>query len=138
MEENFTEKLKQASTDGRFSKHLGLRPIEVKPGYAKVELTVQDEHLNLHGTCHGAVIFAALDEAFQLASNSHGTAAMALSVSINYLRPAKKGDVLAAEASEVDKTRRTGNYRFLVKNQAGESVTFGHGLVYRKDDELKL
>jgi len=138
MEDNFIEKLKQASEDGLFSQHLGIRPVEVKPGYAKVELVVKDEHLNLHGTCHGAVIFAALDEAFQLASNSHGTAAMALSVSINYLRAAKKGDVLTAEASEMDKTRRTGNYKFLVLNQNGESITYGQGIVYRKDDELKL
>jgi len=138
MDENFIEKLKKASEDGLFSQHLGIRPVEVKPGYAKVELMVKDEHLNLHGTCHGAVIFAALDEAFQLASNSHGTIAMALSVSINYLRAAKKGDVLTAEASEMDKTRRTGNYKFLVTNQNGESITFGQGIVYRKDDEFKV
>jgi len=138
MSENFPERLKKAVEKNRFTSLMGSRPVEVREGYARVEVQVREEHLNIHGMGHGAVIFAALDEAFQLASNSHGTSAMALTVTVNYLRPARKGDVLSAEAIELDKTRRTGNYKFIVTNQNHEMVAHGQGMVYRKDDPLAV
>jgi acyl-CoA thioesterase len=138
MSEPFPERLKKAVSANRFVNLLGLKPVEVREGYAKVQVEVREEHLNLHGTGHGAMVFGALDEAFQLASNSHGTSAVALTVTINYLRPAKLGDTLTAEATEIDKTRRTGNYKFLVTNQKGESVAAGQGVVFRKDDPLNI
>jgi len=138
VSESFPERLKKAVSANRFVKLLGLNAVEVKEGYAKVRVEVREEHLNLRGIGHGAVVFAALDEAFQLASNSYGTSAVALTVTISYLRPAKPGDTLIAEASEIDKTRRTGNYKFLVTNQKGESVATGQGVVFRKDDPLNI
>jgi acyl-CoA thioesterase len=138
MEEKFTERLKRAVSQNQFVKLLGLEAVEVREGYAKVQVKIREEHLNLHSTGHGAVVFGALDEAFQLASNSHGTGAVALTVTINYLRPAKLGDTLIAEASEIDKTRRTGNYKFLVTNQNGEPIAHGQGVVYRKDEPLSI
>lgn len=138
MNDSFPERLKKAVSANRFVNLLGLDAVEVREGYAKVRVEVRQEHLNLHGIGHGAVVFAALDEAFQLASNSYGTSAVALTATISYLRPAKLGDTLIAEASEIDKTRRTGNYKFLVTNQKGESVAAGQGVVFRKDDLLNI
>jgi acyl-CoA thioesterase len=138
MDESFPQKLKKAVEQNRFTNLVGYRPLEVREGYAKVQVEVRDEHLNIHGTGHGALIFGVLDEAFQLASNSHGTSAVALTVTVNYLRPAKKGDTLFGEAIELDKTRRTGNYKFVVTNQNGELVAHGQGMVYRKDDQLLI
>ena len=138
MEQNFPERLKNAVEKNQFTNLVGFKPVEVKEGYAKVQVQVRDEHLNIHGTGHGALIFGALDEAFQLASNSYGTSSVALTVTVNYLLAAKKGDLLSAEAIELGKTRRTGNYKFVVTNQKGELVAHGQGMVYRKDDPLAI
>jgi len=138
MEEKFTDRIKAAVANEPFAKMLELKPLEVKEGYAKVEMAIKPEYQNLFGAAHGGLIFSALDEAFELASNSHGTFATALTVTINYLKAAKPGETLVAEASEVGKTKRTGNYRFLVSNSNNELVAQGQGLVYRKDDPIQL
>ena len=138
MEQDFPEKLKQAVNKENYAQFLKLKPLEVKPGYARVELEVKQEHLNIHRITHGGVVFSVLDEAFELASNSHGTSAVALSVSINFLRPTQEGEKIIAEAKEIAITRRTGNYQFLVYNQNGELIAQGQGLVYRKDQPLEL
>lgn len=138
MDTSFHARIKSAFEQEPFARMLGLHALEVGPGHAVVELAVGEEHLNLHGTAHGGIVFAVIDAAFELASNSHGTAAMALSVTMNFLRAVKAGDTLTAEAGEVDLTRRTGNYRFLVKNQDGTLIAHGQGLVHRKDEPLSL
>jgi len=138
MDEKFTEKIKAAAAKEPFAQLLELKPLEVRAGSARVEARVKDEHQNLFGVTHGGLIFSLLDEAFELASNSHGTFATALSVTINYLRAVKPGEKLIAEANEVAKTKRTGNYRFLVSNQNGELVAHGQGMVYRKDDLIQF
>ncbi len=130
------ERIKNAFGQEPFARMLGLNVLEVGSGYAVVELVVRPDHLNLHGTAHGGIVFSVIDAAFELASNSHGTSAMALSVTMNFLRAVQDGDTLTAEAREVDLTRRTGNYRFLVRNQHGTLVAHGQGLVHRKDEPL--
>ncbi len=138
MEEKFTDRIKAAAASEPFAKMLEMKPLEVKEGFAKVEIQVKAEYQNLFGATHGGLIFSVLDEAFELASNSHGTFATALSVTINFLKAVKPGDKLIAEAGEVAKTKRTGNYRFLISNQDGELVAHGQGMVYRKDDPIQI
>ena len=91
MEQNFPEKLKQAVNKENYAQFLKLKPLKVKLGCARVELEVGEEHLNINGIAHRKVVFSVRDEAFELASNSHGTTAVALSMSINYPRPTKAG-----------------------------------------------
>ena len=90
-EQDFPEKLKQTVNKENYAQFLKLKPLKVKPVYARVELEVGEEHFNIYEIAHGRVVFSVLDEAFELASNSHGTTAVALSMSINYPRPTKAG-----------------------------------------------
>ncbi len=136
MDKRFPERIREAFGQEPFARMLDIRTKEVRSGYALVEMTVKDEHLNLHRTAHGGVVFSVIDAAFELASNSHGTVAMALSVTLNFLKAVQAGDTIVAEASEVDLTRRTGNYRFLVRNRTGDLIAHGQGLVHRKDTPL--
>ena len=66
------------------------------------------------------------------ASNSHGTAAVAINVSISYLKATRTG-VLWAEARELSKHPKLGTYTVEVKDDAGELVAIFQGMVYRKD-----
>lgn len=138
MNDDFPERIKAAFGEEPFARTLDLSAREVRQGYALVEMMIREEHLNLHRTAHGGIVFSVIDAAFELASNSHGTAAMALSVTLNFLKSVKAGDTVIAEASEVDLTKRTGNYRFLVRNQRGELIAHGQGLVHRKDMPLDV
>lgn len=112
---------------------LGAEVLEVSPGYARVALTVENKHLNAAEVCHGGVLFSLSDLAFALASNSHGLTALALEVSISFLRAARVGERIVAEAREEHLGKRTATYIMTVRNARGEKIAITKGTVYRFD-----
>lgn len=119
-----------------YAKILGMEPLEVKKGYAKVGMKVLPGFCNIFGSCHGGAIFSVMDEAFQLACNSHGTLAVALHVGISYHSPPSVGSRLVAEAKEIHLGRRTGNYLIEVRDEKGQLVASCQALAYRKGTTL--
>ncbi len=110
---------------------------EVGPGFAKVSMTVTEKMLNAVRLCHGGAIFSLADFAFAAASNSHGQVSVALSATISYPAPARKGDRLTAVAREIARTRRTGLYQVEVTRQDGTLVAYFTGNVFVRDDSLE-
>lgn len=120
-----------------FARHLGATVEITAPGHSRVFLTVTDEMTNFHGTTHGGVIFAISDMAFAAACNSHGRVAVALNVSICYLRPSFPGDRLKAEATEIHCGRRTSMYDITVTNEdTGALIAKSQDQAYRKNERL--
>jgi acyl-CoA thioesterase len=115
-----------------FPRSLGIELLELAPGYARVAMTLTENMANFHGIGHGGAIFTLADTALGLASNSHGDPAIALSVTINYLSPARVGTKLVATAEEEHLTRRTGVYRLTVTTSTGENIALARGTVYRQ------
>src|SRR5512141_1269732 len=87
---------------------------EIRPGYARVSLTVTEAMLNFHGITHGSIVFGVGDLAFSAACNAHGQVAVALDMTISFLRAGKVGDHLVAEAKEVSLGNKTGLYEITV------------------------
>ncbi len=131
-----TDLLKEKSKEEPFAKLLDMEVLEVKEGYSKVRMKVDGKKLNIHGITHGGAIFSLVDEAFEMASNSHGNVAVALNMNITFLSPTKEGDELVSEAKEVKRAKRTATYHIEVRNQDGELVALCQALVYRKDKPL--
>ena len=116
-----------------FANHLGATVEIVEPGHSRVSLTVTEEMANFHGITHGAVVFSLGDIAFAAASNSHGQIAVALNVSIYFLKASKPGDRLVAEAREQHAGGRTALYEITIKDErTGELVARSEDLVYRR------
>ena len=115
-----------------FAQKFGLKLVALDEGYSLVEMTVTQEMENIFGIAHGGALFALIDEAFETASNSHGTVAVALSMSVNYIAPAATGSKLTAEAREFSRTRKTANYDIRVHDEQGQLIASCQALVYRK------
>ena len=109
------------------SKWVGLRLVAVGPGRAVMEMEIADHHLNGHGICHGGVIFTLADSAFAFACNSHNRVAVAQHNSISYLSPARRGEVLRAEATELALTGRSGLTDVTVTAGDGRKVALFRG-----------
>ncbi|GIW30849.1 MAG: phenylacetic acid degradation protein PaaD [Meiothermus sp.] len=109
---------------------LGLETRLVEPGRAVVAAQVKPEHLNIHGACHGGFLYSLADAAFALASNSHGTAAVALTTQMQYFKAVQAGEHLEAHASEENLGRRTATYRIEVRSN-GRVVALFTGTVFR-------
>lgn len=90
------------------------------------------ELLNGAGLTHGSTVFALADIVFAAASNSHGSLALALTVSINFLKATTEGAVLTAVAREENLTRKTGLYRLEVSDETDDLVAIAEGMVYIK------
>jgi len=118
-------------SNDRASKGLGMRIDAVSPGAATLSMTVRDDMLNGHDICHGGFIFTLADSAFAFACNSYNFVTVASGCSIDFLAPARQGDVLTASAQERSASGRTGVYDIDVTNQRGERVALFRGKSYR-------
>ena len=120
----------------RASQGLGMRLVAVRPGCARVVMTVRPDMLNGHQVCHGGIVFALADSAFAFACNSHNDNTVAAGASIDFLASAREGDELMAEAVEVWRTRRNGIYEITVVNQRGERLALFRGRSHRIDGQV--
>jgi acyl-CoA thioesterase len=113
------------------SQALGMRVVRVGPGHAEVAMTVRADMLNGHAICHGGFIFTLADSAFAYACNSYNLTTVASGCCIDFLAPAREGDLLAAIAQEKSASGRTGVYDIEVVNQRGEKIALFRGKSYR-------
>ncbi len=114
----------------RASKALGMTIVEISPGCATVSMTVRDDMLNGHDTCHGGLIATLADSAFAFACNSRDELTVASGFAIELIAPGRAGDVLSARCVELAKGGRTGVYDTEVTNQRGERVALFRGRSY--------
>lgn len=106
---------------------MGMTILTCEPGRAVLRMTVRELHLNGHQICHGGFIFTLADSTFAFACNSYNKAAVAAGCSIEFLKPAKLGDVLTCEGVEQTLSGRHGIYDMRVTNQNGETIAMFRG-----------
>ena len=113
------------------SQAMGMRLLSVAPGAAWVGMSVREDMVQGHGTCHGGYLFALADSAFAFACNTYNEATVAIGCSIDYVAPARLGDTLTAQAIEQSRSGRTGNYDVRIENQNGQLIALFHGKSYK-------
>lgn len=114
-----------------FRENLGIKVIEVKDGYAKLSLKVTKDHTNALGAAHGGAIFALADCAFAEAANFGENVAVAVQVSINFLKPAFEGDILTAEAVRTSEGRKLVLYHVTISKK-DKKIAFFSGLAFKR------
>jgi len=136
MEERVKREFVRRVKEEPFARNLGIELVDIGEGTSKVRMTATPEMKNLFGMIHGGAIFALIDEAFETASNSHGTLAVALNMNITYLNAPAAGALLTAEAQEINRTRKTATYDIRVTDDQGTLIAVCNALVYRKGQPL--
>jgi acyl-CoA thioesterase len=136
MDQDLQQQLLLKFRQNPYAELLGIELLEVKPGYGLLSMVVRDDMVNFHGIPHGGAIFSLADEAFGVASNSHGQVAVALNIEISYLRMVVPGMKLIAEATEEHLGARTALYHITVSTDDGDLVASCHGVVYRRKEQF--
>ena len=113
--------------DDNLTKELKMTFGKVAPGYAELTMPVQDWMTNGHGTCHGGMIFSLADSAFAFSCNTENYATVAAGVTIDYVSPGRKGELLTAKAKKSHQRGRFGIYDVSVENQDGEIIALFRG-----------
>jgi len=119
-----------------FAQKFGIKLVEIDAGYSKVEMKFTPDMENILGMAHGGAIFALIDEAFETASNSHGTIAVALNMNITYVSSPSSGSKLIAEAREFSRTQKTASYDIKVFDNQNNLIASCQALVYRRETPL--
>src|SRR5664280_3779864 len=127
--------LKRFFKRDKFAERANIKLLSIAPGQARAKMTLHPHHLNGYGTVQGGAIFTLADFAFADASNSHGKVAVAINVSITFMKAGETG-TLWAEAREVSKNIKLGSYTVEVKDDQGELVAVFQGLAYRKSETI--
>ena len=129
--------LKRLFKTDRYAELSNIELLTAGPGRATAKMTLHPHHLNALGTVQGGAIFTLADFTFAVACNSHGTMAVALDVSIVFMKAATTG-TLRAEGKEISKNFKVGLYLVEVKDDAGDLVAQFQGMAYRKKDKLSV
>ena len=117
----------------RFAAHSGITLEYVEAGNARARLRVGPQHLNGVGIVQGGAIFTLADFAFAAACNSTGSVAVAIDVSISFLKAVTHGE-LVAEAHEEAASARISSTLVRVTDHQGALVAIFKGTAYRKRD----
>ena len=117
----------------RATQGLGIALLDVRPGYARMQMVVRKDMLNGHAMCHGGFIFTLADSTFAFACNSYNVQTVAAGCTIEFLAPAFEGEQLQAEAVEQSRSGKTGVYDVVVTNPEGRKIALMRG----KSHQLK-
>lgn len=91
-------------TQEDFSKHIGLKLLEMYPGYAKGEIEIKPYHMNILGIVHGGVMFTMADNLGGVAAlNGQPYVVSTINATVNYMRAGKNTSKLVGEATVIKK-----------------------------------
>jgi acyl-CoA thioesterase len=115
-----------------FAKALKINLIKLELGYSVVEMEYDPARMNnIYERAHGGALFALIDEAFETASQTDGTIAVALNVNVTYVSSPQAGVKLRAEAKRVSQTKKTTGYDIKVSDQNETLIATCSALAYR-------
>lgn len=113
--------------DPPFSRHLGGVLRMVEEGRIRLDYTVRPEWANPVGLLHGGMHCALIDETIGFAALTLGRRTFYMSVSLNvdYLGPAKVGEVVSADARIVHRGNRVLNAECEIVGPDGRPLSRG-------------
>lgn len=121
-----------------FSQWLGIERVLIEKGRAILKMKITKDMLNGFGIAHGGITYSLADSALAFASNSRGVQSVSIETSINHIKPTKEGEILTAEAEELNVSTKTGLYSIKITNKNGELVALFKGMVYRTGKEWEV
>jgi acyl-CoA thioesterase len=136
MKQDYIEIIKENIESEPYVILFGIKVLELRKGYSLVQMKTKKSYDNIFSITHGGAIFSLVDVAFGSAANSYGTVAVALNISINYMKSVLAGDTLTAEATEVSRGRKVATYNIIVRNSSNEIIASSQNVAYLKDEKL--
>ncbi len=106
---------------------LGMKLLDLSPGYAKVRMELRSEYLTFNGFIFGGIITSVADQAFACATNSMGRPSIATQFNVHFIAAAAPGDELTAEGRVLRKGRRVDVCEIAVTNQDGKLIARATG-----------
>ena len=124
---DYTAELRAKEKNDLVGVFLGMKVVELSPGYARVTMKLKPEYLNSIGLIFGGIIIAVADQAFAYASNSLAHPSLASQFNTHFIAAPAVDDELIAEGRVVSSGRRVGVSEIVVTNQEGKLIAKSTG-----------
>ena len=132
MDQKVREAITNAVKRETFARALNMKLVDLDDGYSVVEMVYTPENMNnMYDRAHGGALFGLMDEAFEAASQTKGTIAVALNVNITYVTSPQPGSLLRAEAKRVSETKKTASFDIKITDQDDNMIATCQALVYQ-------
>lgn len=115
MDTNMQELMNRLNGDSQYLQSNDMKVTELQRGYAKVEMVIDEQILNVHGFVHGGALFSLADTVAGAASFATGRDSVTLTGTINYIKPGRGGRLIGI-AQEISAGRTTGVYEVFIFN----------------------
>ncbi|MBA1147447.1 hydroxyphenylacetyl-CoA thioesterase PaaI [Ectothiorhodospiraceae bacterium WFHF3C12] len=122
--------------EDKASQGLGMEIEAIAPGFARLSMTVREDMVNGHNICHGGFIFTLADSTFAFACNYRNFVTVASGGSVDFVAPARLGEILTATGEERTRAGRTGVYDVRVENGEGRLVALFRGRSHQTRNQL--
>jgi acyl-CoA thioesterase len=120
-------KLQELGKNEPVASFLGMKLLELSPGFARVSMAMKPEYINFNGMVFGGMISAVADQAFAYATNSVINPNVASQFNIHFIAAAGEKDELTAECRVVKSGKRVCVSEIRVTNQAGKLIATATG-----------
>ena len=120
--------LKGREKEEPIASFLKMKLVELKPGYAIVQMKMLPEYQNFHNLTFGGIIMALADQAFGYASNSLAYPSVASQFNTYFISSTREGDELTAKCVVIKSGKRAGISEVTIKNQDGKLVARATGV----------
>lgn len=121
LDEQHLEALKERVDNSPFHRWSGMHLVEVGSGRSRMEMSLEDHHLNPQGIAHGGIVAAIADTAIGLALRSvlpPGTTHRTVQLNVHFLSKGE-GDRLIASGEAHHQGRRMGYGEAEVTDEGG-------------------
>ncbi len=109
----------------------GIALQEIEVDRVVLSMPVREEMINSTEVCHGGILFLFADVIFGYACRTRNMVGVGIQCGINYLAPAKLGEILVGEGRVQRSGRSTGVVDVTIRNPAGKEVVLFRGTFYR-------
>lgn len=122
MEEKYRQIMERINRDNHFLQSSRMKVTDCGPGYATVQMDLDEQILNIYGMVHGGALFSLADTAAGAASFTTGRESVTLNASINFIKPGTGGKLKAC-ATEIYAGKTTGVYEVFIYNDSGKLLS---------------
>jgi len=124
---DYVAEMKEKADNEPVANFLGMKLVELSPGYSKVSMKLRPEHVNFNGVIFGGIVMSLADQAFAYAINSVTRPSVATQFNVYLIAGANVGDELIAEGRVVNSGRRVGVSEMTVTDQNGKLIARAAG-----------
>ena len=133
MQEQPAQIAEMMMANDSFSQWLGIKLIDIAPGYCHLQMQVTAEMCNGFHIAHGGIAFSLADSCCSFAVNAHGRKAVSVETSINQFKAIQAEDVLTCRCKEESLGKKLATFTAEIVNQDEQQMALFKGTYYRSE-----